>query len=501
MNRLLKTVLVLVLVAAGVMVGKQLGGGGAPVVITQSAQVAAIEGDDYGADEAAAQIANVYTGETIFVNDGESIQDAVELAKPGDTIAVMPGTYKQIVYIDKNNIRLTGVIKDGKWPVLDGERQRNDAILYSGNSITVENFKIIHYKGNAIMGQAGNNFIIRNNWIVDTGVYGIFPQYGKNGLIERNVLSGIEDAAIYVGMCDNIDVRNNEVFNNVAGIEIENTRHALVENNHAHDNTGGILVFITPGLPIKTTYDVIVRNNFIVNNNHENFGAPGSIVAGIPPGTGILVMAADDVVIENNIISGNDNAGITITDLSMAANVANDPDSEPNPDGIKLLNNFMIDNGHNPVGELKILLAAKLESKGPDFADTGKGVNKCAANMGAIHSLNLGADYAQCEPYDTNHIRTMLLAEPVAPRTVPVEQLGERGYYGICAGCHAYSVRMIGPPTQIIQAMYMDNPQGISDYINAPIKKRKDFPEMPPQNYLDEKTRLAIAEYMLTVKK
>ena len=71
------------------------------------------------------------------------------------------------------------------------------------------------------MGQAGNNFVIRNNWIIDTGVYGIFPQFGKNGLIEHNVLSVIADAAIYVGMCDNVDVLHNETFDSVAGIEIE----------------------------------------------------------------------------------------------------------------------------------------------------------------------------------------------------------------------------------------------------------------------------------------
>ena len=103
------------------------------------------------------------------------------------------------------------------------------------------------------MGQAGNNFEIRNNVIVDTGVYGIFPQLGQNGVVEHNVVSGIEDAAIYVGMSDNVHVAHNEVFDSVAGIEIENSRHAIVENNYVHNNTGGLLAFVTPGLPIKTT--------------------------------------------------------------------------------------------------------------------------------------------------------------------------------------------------------------------------------------------------------
>jgi hypothetical protein len=62
-------------------------------------------------------------------------------------------------------------------------------------------------------------------------------------------------------------------------------------------------------------------------------------------------------------------------------------------------------------------------------------------------------------------------------------------------------MRMIGPPTKVIQAMYKDNPQGIADYIANPVRKREDFPEMPPQNYLSPETRLAVAEYMLTVDK
>jgi len=310
---------------------------------------------------------------TLEVRDGESIQDAVNLANPGDTILVYPGTYVESVYIDKDKIILRGVVEENNWPTLDGEKRLNDAVLYSGNDITVEWLKIIHYKGNAIMGQAGNNFIIQYNWVIDTGVYGIFPQYGQNGLIAYNKLSGIEDAAIYVGMCDNTDTRNNEVFDSVAGIEIENSRHAIVENNYVHDNTGGILVFITPGLPIKTTYDVIVRGNFIVNNNTPNFGAPGSIVSGIPAGTGILIMAADDVFIEGNIITGNNSAGIIVTDLSYAANVANDPESEPNPDRVSILDNFMDDNGNDATAEIKaLMMASKLTTQGPDVAAAGR---------------------------------------------------------------------------------------------------------------------------------
>jgi parallel beta-helix repeat protein len=443
---------------------------------------------------------NAETGSVIDVKDGQSIQGAVTRANPGDMIRVYPGTYKETVYIDKDNITLQGIIEEGNWPTLNGEKELNDAFLYSGNGILIENFKIIDYKGNGIMGQAGNNFVIRKNWIIDAGVYGIFPEFGKNGLIEHNVLSGIEDAAIYVGMCDNIDVLYNEVHDNVAGIEIENTRHSLVEGNYAHNNTGGILVFITPGLPIKTTYDVIVRNNFVINNNHENFGAPGSIVSGIPKGTGILIMAADEVIIENNIITGNDNAGITITDLSYGANLSTDPDSEPNPDSLVILDNIMVDNGNNPVDEVKALMMTKLSKKGPDILAVGGGKGSSIRNKGRYRTFGLGK-WTPATISNTRSVKTFLLDKPVAPRKITASERSELTYYGICAGCHAYNVRMIGPPTMTIQALYHDNPQGIADYIAAPERKREDYPEMPPQNYIDKETRLEVAKYMLALKK
>lgn len=433
------------------------------------------------------------------VHDGEEIQQAVIQAQPGDTILVYPGTYHESVYIDKDQITLRGVVEKNTWPTLDGEKILNDAILYSGNDITIEWLKIVRYKGNAIMGQAGNNFVIRYNWVIDTGVYGIFPQYGQNGLVAYNKLSEIEDAAIYIGMCDNVDVKYNEVFGNVAGIEIENSRHAIVEANYVHDNTGGILAFITPGLPIKTTFDVIIRNNFIVNNNTPNFGAPGSIVSGIPAGTGILVMAADDVKIEGNIITGNNTAGIVITDLSYAANVSADPESEPNPDNVAILDNFMQDNGNDAATEVKaIMMATRLTTQGPDIVAVGGGEDSdnCIINRGRYDVVGIGK-WVDCDFTTTAETLSYMLPEGAPPRSTDGEEKAKLLYRGICAGCHGYDVRMVGPATVTIQALYGDDAQALADYIANPVRKRSDYPEMPPQDHLSEELRLQVATYML----
>ena len=503
-GKILGLILILAAFAAGLTVGKGKSGLSAVVTETQS------DGATYGGGFSAKDNVFTLSGNSksvagppmtdvvVVVKDGESIQAAVKNAEPGTTIQVMPGTYKETVYIDKDGIRLIGIIEGGRRAVLDGEGKLNDAILYSGNNVVVENFTITRYKGNGIMSQAGNNWEIRNNLIIDTGVYGIFPQLGQNGVIEHNVVSGIEDAAIYVGMSDNVHVAYNDVFDSVAGIEIENSRHAIVEANRVYNNTGGILAFITPGLPIKTTFDVIIRNNFIIANNHANFGAPGSTVAGIPAGTGILVMAADDVVIEGNIIRDNKNAGIIITDHGNAANVTVDPESDPNSDRIKILNNTMVNNGFDPIAEIKAYMLTELKTGNPDIVRIGPTTDSCIINRHRYVTVGVD-DFSECEFTNTYSIGNYLLA-PVPPREIAPEDRGKIAYLGICAGCHTYTGRMIGPPVQIIQALYMENPQGIADYIANPAKKRDDYPEMPPQNYLDEETRLAVAKYMLQVE-
>jgi parallel beta-helix repeat protein len=512
MSKLVKILLALVVVIAALAGGAWLGRASKTDVVITSSSAGAGYAGGFQADQAAATqvqaatnagtlkaVAGPASDTSVIVRDGESILQAVKNAEPGTTIRVMPGTYHETVYVDKDGIRIIGVIEAGRRPVLDGQKKLNDAILYSGNNFVVENMEIRNYKGNGVMGQAGNNFEIRNNVVIDTGVYGIFPQLGQNGVVEHNVVAGIADAAIYVGMSDNIHVAYNDVFDSVAGIEIENSRHAIVEHNYVHDNAGGLLAFVTPGLPIKTTQDVIFRHNFVVDNNHKNFGAPGSTVAGIPSGTGILVMAADDVVIEGNVISNNKVAGVIVTDHAHASNITADPESEPNSDRVRLLDNVMLNNGYDTIPDVKALLLA--EAKGGKTADivrVGPSPGSCIVNRHQYVTAGVG-DFGECDFTHTDNISTYLLP-PVPPRAIDPGERGKVAYLGICSGCHIYNGRMIGPAVQVIQALYMDNPQGIADYIAKPVKKRDDYPEMPPQDYLDPETRLAVAQYMLRVK-
>ena len=410
----------------------------------------------------------------------------------------MPGTYHETVYVDKDGIRIIGVIEAGSRPVLDGQKKLNDAILYSGNSLVVENLELRNYKGNGVMGQAGNNFEIRNNVIVDTGVYGIFPQLGQNGVVEHNVVSGIADAAIYVGMSDNIHVAHNEVFDSVAGIEIENSRHAIVENNYVHDNSGGLLAFVTPGLPIKTT----LRRDLPPQLHHRQqprqfrrarLDRRGHPVRHRHPGDG--GRRSRDRGQHHREQQGRRRASSPTT--RMPPNITIDPESEPNSDRVRLLGNAMLNNGYEAIAGHQGADAGRAQGRqGADIARVGPSTGSCIVNRGQYVSAGSAISPTARSPIPRQ-------AELPAAAGAGACDRSHRARQGRLPrhlrGCHIYTGRMIGPPVQVIQALYMDNPQGIAEYIAAPTRKRDDYPEMPPQNYLDPETRLAVAKYMLEV--
>ena len=56
---------------------------------------------------------------------------------------------------------------------------------------------------------------------------------------------------------------------------------------------------------------------------------------------------------------------------------------------------------------------------------------------------------------------------------------------------------LIGPPVSKIQQDFAGAPEALAAWIVAPTRMNPDFPEMPPLDYLPEKTRLAVARHVL----
>src|SRR4029079_17964394 len=227
----------------------------------------------------------------------------------------------------------------------DGEKKLSDAVIATGSDFLIENFNIRDYVANGVVAQHARNVTFRNLNIYDTGLYGVYPVSCTGVTLEKCVASGIADAALYVGQSRDITVRDCEAHDSVTGIEIENSIDAVVENNYVHDNTGGILVFILPNNVSKAGRNCRVVGNRVINNNHPNFGNPNSIVSNVPPGTGVMVMAADNNEVTGNEIRGNDCYGVAVFSLEVAFPKGTAFDVGATPENNWIHGNSFSDNG------------------------------------------------------------------------------------------------------------------------------------------------------------
>ncbi len=255
----------------------------------------------------------------------KKLQEDLIKAAPGAVIDIPEGRFKLdktlSLKIDKVTIRGKGMDKT----ILSfaGQKAGSAGMLVKANDFTIEDLAIEDAAGDALKVEEGTNITIRRvrvEWTAGpketNGPYGIYPVTCKNVLIEDSVAIAASDAGIYVGQSDTVIMRRNRAERNVAGIEIENTKNADVYENTAINNTGGIMAFNLPDLPVQGGENVRIYNNKIIGNNTPNFAPTSQIVAGLPTGTGVLVMAIRNVEIFKNIIKDNNTANINIVAFS-----------------------------------------------------------------------------------------------------------------------------------------------------------------------------------------
>jgi parallel beta-helix repeat protein len=304
------------------------------------------------------------------------IQEALILANPGDIVHISEGFYKleDSLSIDIDNLTLQG---DGlNKTILSFKDQMSGAqgLSVTSDGVILQDFAVEDAKGDAIKvkGVHGISFIrVRTEWTNGpdqlNGAYGLYPVESKNVLIDSCVAIGASDAGIYVGQSENIIVKNSRAEFNVAGIEIENSYYADVFDNHAENNTGGILVFDLPDIPQQGGHHVRVFKNKSINNNTDNFAPEGNIVGEVPRGTGIIIQANSHVEIFENDIGGNDTVNIAIVTYGYETE---DKNYYPHPRAIQIHNNRFTKSGNNPdleTGELAKILYELSDKNMPDI--------------------------------------------------------------------------------------------------------------------------------------
>ncbi|EAZ80337.1 parallel beta-helix domain-containing protein [Algoriphagus machipongonensis] len=278
----------------------------------------------------------------------EQVDKLVEdfiMVEDGGTITIAPLFYElktQLILDNKKNIKIIGSGMEESVLSFRGLNSGGEGVKIVGNNILLEKFSIEDAPGDGVKAQHTDGITFREINVTWTngdksknGTYAIYPVQCKNVVIDNCIASHSKDAGIYVGQSENIIVKNSLAFGNVAGIEIENCDNAEVFNNVARDNSGGILVFNLPGLPKADGRGTKIYDNEIIENNHENFATPlgegpnGNTVTMIPPGSGIVLLAAKEVEIFNNNIVGNKTTGVAIASYQITGFPSEAPNWSP----------------------------------------------------------------------------------------------------------------------------------------------------------------------------
>lgn len=245
------------------------------------------------------------------VSPGDSIQDAINSASAGDTIAVGSGTYAEDIDVNVTDLTLEG--PNAGTPG-DGARSTEATIegqvVLSENGTTLDGFEVspppaqTNQDGEAVrVSNTPDDVVVTNNIVRNFNESGVPPFEGIDGI---NIFGGdatdaVEDVEVTRNKVENIEGRNTD--GGATGISIQgNVENATVEENVV-SNIGLEETAFAFGIVVRGTgnHNVEPKNVGISNNDVSDVVSdPATQFFGV--GLGVETDDASEVRANNNNI-------------------------------------------------------------------------------------------------------------------------------------------------------------------------------------------------------
>jgi hypothetical protein len=293
---------------------------------------------------------------TIVIGPGQSIQAAVNAARPGDTVFLRPGVYHQSVQIRTDDITLRGsgafhggtvLVPPKKFPrtlcngifgptgiciLAKNVDPKTGAVITPVRGDRVTGIWVGGFPANGVFGYGTEGLQVTRVVAVNDGDYGISRFVSTKTVFADDVATGNAEAGFYVGDSPDADtvVRDDQAFGNQFGIFVRHARQVLVTNNFVRGNCQGIMI-LDDGQPGGAGRVTVVDNRVVSNNKFcpKHGDTPVNLQGG-----GILLLGATNSFVAFNSVSGNRGKQINSGGIVVASARALSHGSNPNFDTI-----------------------------------------------------------------------------------------------------------------------------------------------------------------------
>ncbi|MCB8905465.1 MULTISPECIES: nitrous oxide reductase family maturation protein NosD [unclassified Streptomyces] len=256
------------------------------------------------------------------VKPGESIQKAVDAAKPGDTIVLSPGTYRESVRITTSNLTLRGstvfptVLVPGKAAADDTCATAGHGVCVTGTAdrpvegVTVRSLTLQGFTKNGLWASRTDRLKIHRVTAEKNGNWGIALERSVRTALTHNVARNNADAGLFVSNTTDTEagavdaqgtvISHNRVSGNRIGLTVRRLRNLTVERNEATGNCAAVFVVGDESTP-RAGAMTLRRNNIHDNNKH----CPKTPRLPFLQGSGIVLTGAEETLVAENRIVDN----------------------------------------------------------------------------------------------------------------------------------------------------------------------------------------------------
>jgi hypothetical protein len=275
----------------------------------------------------------------------KTIQKAVNKARPGDTIKVPHGTYKEGVQIKgakKRYIKLIGDVSHPEKVVLEGKSLKgvakaNGVVINGANEVTIRGIQAQHYNGNGFFAVNVRGYHLNDLIAKEVGVYGLYAFNSIGGEMRRDIAAWNNDSGYYIGQTPvqtrpvRSIISDVVAYGNVLGYSGTNSRYVTITKSKWFNNGTGIVPNALDSEKFPPPEENVITDNDIFWNNFDYYkGAPFTLrkpATGdvpYPTGVGVLLFGGRHNTISNNRIYGNFSVGAGMLEQFLLKNAVRD---------------------------------------------------------------------------------------------------------------------------------------------------------------------------------